>query len=80
MGSTPDIASVDVVLDSRCTISVGATLGDYSLSPTSLYTGEMIAFLIDTDGDSATGDALGSDRALVTYGDSEGLDLTRIGS
>lgn len=75
----PDIISVDVRVDARCNITVGATLGDHLTSPDSLFTGEIIAFLLDTDGNPGTGSG-GSDRALVTYGDRFGPDQTRVGS
>jgi hypothetical protein len=75
-----DIASVDVVVDARCNVSIGAKLHDMSTTTAnSLADGQLIAFIIDTDGNPATG-VDGADRIILTYGDSWGPDLTRLGT
>ena len=76
----PDIVAVDVSVDDRCNLTIGARLGDHVSASTTLYDGELIAFFLNVDGNAATGNTGGSDRVIVTDGSTSDSDATRLGT
>ena len=79
LGYAPDIEAIEVSLDDRCNLTIGARLSDHVQASHTLYDGEVIAFFLNTDGNATTGVA-GSERVIVTTGSKFGPDLTRVGT